>query len=62
MTRRPARVTQGDLTKALAAAQAAGLAVTRTEITADGRIVLHHDAPVPEPSKGKGNTCDAVFN
>ena len=59
MTRRAARVAKSDLTSALAAAQAAGLRVVRTEITADGRIVLHHEAP-PEP-KDKGNTCDAVF-
>ena len=43
MTRRAA-FRQSDVTRAIAAAQAAGLPVARTEITSDGRIVLHHQA------------------
>jgi hypothetical protein len=56
---RPARFSQRDLTRAVKAAQAAGLAVVRTEITRDGRLILVHEgAPVPQP---KGNSCDEVF-
>ncbi len=35
---------QTDITRAIQAAQTAGLPVARTEITDDGRIVLHHAA------------------
>ena len=50
MTRR-AIFRQADVARAIAAAQRAGLPVARTEITSDGRIVLHHqtDAPASDP-------------
>ena len=40
------RFTQADVTRAAKGAIAAGLPVSRTEIAADGRIVIYHDAPV----------------
>jgi hypothetical protein len=40
--RTPPAFKQADVTKALKAARAAGLDVARTEISADGRIVLVH--------------------
>lgn len=42
-----ARFTQADVTRAAKGAIAAGLPVSRTEIAADGRIVIYHDATVP---------------
>lgn len=48
MTRR-ATFRTTDVTRAIAAAQKAGLKVARTEITEDGRIVLHHEAGAPAP-------------
>ena len=42
-----ARFTQSDVTRAAKGAIAAGLPVSRTEIAADGRIVIYHDSPAP---------------
>ncbi len=53
---------QGTLTRAIAAAQAAGLTVVRTEIDPDGRIVLVHDAASAPPRIGGQNSCDRVFD
>lgn len=51
MSRTPARFKQADLTRAVKAARAAGLEVTRTEITKDGRIVLVHTSVADEPER-----------
>ena len=40
MSARPAKFRQIDVTRALRAAQAAGIKVARTEIDADGKIVI----------------------
>lgn len=51
MTRR-ATFTQAQLTRAIKAAQAAGLTITRCEISPDGRIVVSTEseaAPPPDP-------------
>lgn len=50
---------QSDLTRALRAAQDAGLPVVRTEIGPDGRIIMVHEGEAP-PKEGN-NTCDEVF-
>jgi uncharacterized protein GlcG (DUF336 family) len=52
MPRAPATFKQADAVRAYRAARAAGLEVYRTEITADGRIVLVHkgdEAPAASP-------------
>lgn len=41
---------QADLTRAVRAARAGGLAVVRTEIEPDGRIVLIHAAAAEPPA------------
>ena len=46
MTRR-ATFREADILRAITAARKAGLPVARTEIMADGRIVLHHAAEAP---------------
>lgn len=58
---RPARFSQRDLTRAVKAAQAAGLVISHIEIDSSARLVMLRDgapaaAPVP-----KGNSCDEVF-
>ena len=58
MSRAPSTFRQGDVTRAVKAARAAGLDVVRTEIDRDGRIVLVHKAdaapaPVDEFSEWK---------
>jgi hypothetical protein len=50
MARTPATFKQADLTRAVKAARACGLAIERTEITADGRIILVHHKSAPEPT------------
>lgn len=40
MTRRPARVTQADISRAVKGATAAGLSVSKVEIDQDGKIVI----------------------
>lgn len=37
------RFTQAELERAMRAAKATGLPISRTEIAADGAIVIHHD-------------------
>ena len=44
MARTPATFKQADVVRAVKAARSCGLEVVRTEITADGRIVLVHHA------------------
>lgn len=46
MAARPATFKQADLARAVKAVRAAGLDVVRTEIGADGKIVLHHHSEV----------------
>lgn len=46
--RRPTTFTQAEITRAIKAAKAAGMTVTRCEIGADGSIVLT-DAPAAPP-------------
>lgn len=48
--RRPSPFTQSDVTRAIKAAKAAGMTVTRCEISADGSIVLT-DAPIAPPAQ-----------
>lgn len=48
--RSPLRFKQSDLTRALKAALACGLVVTRTEIGADGQIVLIHSVEARTPA------------
>jgi len=51
MPRRPAPFKQTDVTRALKAAQAAGLKPSRVEIDSAGRIVVGFDGAAPaEPS------------
>lgn len=50
MARGPATFKQVDITRALRAVKAAGLDVVRTEIGADGKIVLHHSEVSSEPA------------
>jgi hypothetical protein len=45
MARRPCSFRQGDVTKALRAASAAGAQVQRIEIAPDGRIVMEMGEP-----------------
>ena len=66
MARTPATFKQADLVRAVKAALACGLDVVRTEIAADGRIVLvHHTeqkkAPEAEYEKWRArkNACAA---
>ncbi len=54
MTRAKAAFQQIDVTRAIRGALASGLPVSRTEITADGRIVVFHDQPAAAP----GNPFD----
>ncbi|MFA7263001.1 MAG: hypothetical protein WC068_08270 [Caulobacter sp.] len=46
MSRAPSTFKSSDVTRALKAVQAAGLPVVRTEIGADGKITLVHEASV----------------
>lgn len=48
MTRR-ATFTQAEITRAIKAAQAAGMTVTRCEIGADGRIILTAESAAAAP-------------
>jgi hypothetical protein len=52
MSRGPQSFKQGDVTKAIKAAMAAGLPVGRVEISPDGRIILVADKPEPEQNSG----------
>jgi hypothetical protein len=47
MARTPPTFKQADLVRALKAARASGLAVMRTEISPDGRIIIHHSNTGP---------------
>jgi len=58
MTRRPARFTQADVTRAVKGAASAGLRVGRIEITPEGKIVLEADDAQHDPG---GNSCDAIM-
>jgi hypothetical protein len=51
MARGPATFKQCDVVRAVKAVRAAGLEITRTEIGADGRIVIVHKAQaIAEPA------------
>jgi hypothetical protein len=58
MGRRASRFNQREVSRALKAAQAAGLAVDRVEIDTDGKIVVHLGSGGDSP---KRNTADAVL-
>jgi hypothetical protein len=60
---RPAPFRQADLSRALKAAQAAGVAVGRVEIEPTGKIVMvFGKAPVPgQPAPGEPNEWDDVL-
>lgn len=47
--RRPTTFTQAEVTRAIKAAKAAGMTVTRCEIGADGSIVLTEAPAAPSP-------------
>jgi hypothetical protein len=48
VTARAAAFRQSDLTRAIRAAQAAGLTVTRAKVAADGEIEMEFAAPDPD--------------
>jgi hypothetical protein len=62
MPRRPSAFRQSDVERAIRAAQAAGIIVTRIEVTHDGKIVLYGDpGGASIPSKpDEPNEWDAV--
>lgn len=63
MSRGPATFKQCDVVRAVKAAHAAGLDVTRTEIGPDGRIVLVHKADaVLEPAEAAYQNYKATRN
>ncbi|WMT77444.1 hypothetical protein [Bradyrhizobium sp. Ash2021] len=51
---------QGDITKALKAAEKAGLKVHRTEVRQDGSILLDFDPPAAAPQDPNVNEWDSV--
>lgn len=51
---------QGDVTKALKAAERAGLKVQRAEVRRDGSILLDFDRPPPVPGDPNVNEWDEV--
>lgn len=57
----PARFKQSDLTRAIKAAEAAGLQVGRIEIAPDGRIVLHAASASGPPVRLRENSWDDLL-
>jgi hypothetical protein len=51
---------QGDVTKALKAAEKAGLKVQRAEVRKDGSILLDFDPPATAPQDPNVNEWDTV--
>lgn len=60
MSRRAQTFKQGDITKALKAAVAAGLAVKRVEVDRDGRIVVVAGRSEHESAPTQANEWDSV--
>lgn len=61
MSRGPQTFRQGDVTKALKAAEKAGLKVQRAEVRTDGSIVLDFNAqPITSPGIADPNEWDGV--
>jgi len=51
---------QGDITKALKAAEKAGLKVARAEVRPDGSVLLDFDPPARTPQDPNVNEWDTV--
>jgi hypothetical protein len=51
---------QGDVTRALKAAEKAGLKVQRAEVRQDGSILLDFDPPATAPQDPNNNEWDTV--
>ncbi|MFY9958946.1 hypothetical protein [Bradyrhizobium sp.] len=60
MSRGPQSFRQGDVTKALKAAEKAGFKVQRAEVRKDGSILLDFDSPAKKPDDPNVNEWDAV--
>jgi hypothetical protein len=60
MSRSAQSFRQGDVTKALKAAEKAGLKVQRAEVRRDGSILLDFDRPRPAPGDPSVNEWDEV--
>jgi hypothetical protein len=62
MSRTPAIFKQADYVRAVKSARASGLAVVRSEITADGTIILVHSGEAGKPRENEFEKWKAEKN